>query len=54
MVQANHRLYTTYHERILNGVDTCLPVEKIMSIDEMARRLIWTPSAWCRSRVSWR
>ena len=29
-VQANHRLYTEYHERILKAVDTCLPVEKVM------------------------
>jgi DNA polymerase-4 len=28
-VQANHRLYTEYHERILAAVDTCLPVEKV-------------------------
>jgi len=27
-VQANHRLYTDYHERILKAVDTCLPIEK--------------------------
>ena len=33
-VQANHRLYTEYHERILKAVDTCLPVEKVCSIDE--------------------
>jgi DNA polymerase IV len=39
-VQANHRLYTEYHERILKAVDTCLPVEKVCSIDEMACRLI--------------
>ncbi len=41
-VQANHRLYSEYHERILKAVDTCLPVEKIMSIDEMACRLMGT------------
>jgi DNA polymerase-4 len=41
-VQANHRLYTEYHERILAAVDTCLPVEKVMSIDEMACRLMGT------------
>jgi DNA polymerase IV len=41
-VQANHRLYTEYHERILKAVDTCLPVEKVMSIDEMACRLMST------------
>ena len=41
-MQANHRLYTDYHERILKAVDTCLPVEKVMSIDEMACRLMGT------------
>jgi len=41
-VQANHRLYTDYHQRILKAVDTCLPVEKICSIDEMACRLMGT------------
>jgi DNA polymerase IV len=41
-VEANHRLYTEYHERILAAVDTCLPVEKVMSIDEMACRLMGT------------
>ena len=41
-VQANHRLYNEYHERILKAVDTCLPVEKVCSIDEMACRLMGT------------
>jgi DNA polymerase IV len=41
-VQARHRLYTDYHERILKAVDTCLPVEKVLSIDEMACRLMGT------------
>jgi len=41
-VQADYRLYTDYHERILKAVDTCLPVEKVMSIDEMACRLMGT------------
>jgi DNA polymerase IV len=41
-VQANHRLYTEYHERILKAVDTRLPIEKVMSIDEMACRLMST------------
>ncbi|MFA5041447.1 MAG: hypothetical protein WC464_07430 [Bdellovibrionales bacterium] len=39
-VKANHALYTKYHHRILDAVDTCLPVEKVMSIDEMACRLM--------------
>jgi len=41
-VQANHQLYTEYHERILKAVDTCLPVEKVCSIDEMACKLMGT------------
>jgi DNA polymerase-4 len=41
-VQANHRLYTEYHERILKALDTCLPVEKVCSIDEMACKLMGT------------
>jgi DNA polymerase-4 len=41
-VQADHRLSTEYHERILAAVDTRLPVEKVMSIDEMACRLMGT------------
>src|SRR5207245_10376166 len=28
-VQANHLLYTEYHERILKAVDTCIPVAKV-------------------------
>jgi DNA polymerase-4 len=38
-VTANHKLYSVYHERILGAVDTCAPIEKVLSIDEMACRL---------------
>jgi DNA polymerase-4 len=41
-VQANHRLYTEYHDLILEAVDTCLPVENVCSIDEMACKLMGT------------
>ena len=41
-VRADHRLYTDNHERILKAVDTCMPVEKVCSIDEMACRLMGT------------
>ena len=41
-VQARHRIYTEYHERILQAVDTCVPVEKVCSIDEVACRLMGT------------
>jgi hypothetical protein len=33
-VEANHRRYTDYHERILKAVDTCLPAT---SVPEFAR-----------------
>jgi DNA polymerase-4 len=41
-VQARHRVYTEYHQRILKAVDTCLPVDKVCSIDEVACRLMGT------------
>src|SRR5207253_3540539 len=41
-VQARHKVYTDYHDRILQAVDTGLPVEKVLSIDEMACRLMGT------------
>jgi DNA polymerase-4 len=41
-VQANHRLYSDYHERILKAVDTWVPVEEVCSIDEMACKLMGT------------
>src|SRR5262249_15614359 len=39
-VEAKHELYSVYHERVLEAVGTCLPVEKVLSIDEMAGRLV--------------
>jgi DNA polymerase IV len=36
-VQARH---PEYHERMLAAVDTCVPIEKVMSIDEVACRLM--------------
>lgn len=38
-VKANHKRYSEYHERILAAVDICIPVEKMMSIDELACKL---------------
>ncbi len=40
LVQARHKLYVQYHHRICEAVDTCLPVTKVSSIDEMACRLM--------------
>ena len=39
LVQAKHRLYVDYHHRILEAIETCIPIEDVMSIDEVACRL---------------
>ena len=39
LVQANHKLYVEYHHRILAAIDKHIPVEDVMSIDEVACRL---------------
>ncbi len=39
IVEARPQLYVTYHHRIIDAVDTVLPIEEICSIDEMACRL---------------
>ena len=39
LVQAHHKLYVEYHHRILAAIDKHIPVEDVMSIDEVACRL---------------
>jgi DNA polymerase-4 len=39
-VEGRHELYTQYHHRVVEAVESCLPVTSILSIDEMACRLI--------------
>jgi DNA polymerase IV len=39
LVQANHKLYVDYHHRILEAIDKHIPIEDVMSIDEVACRL---------------
>jgi len=39
LVKARHKLYVEYHHRIIEAVESCVPVEKVCSIDEMACRL---------------
>src|SRR5579864_8005687 len=34
-VLARHDLYTLYHKTIIEAVDTCIPIDSILSIDEM-------------------
>ncbi len=40
LVEARHDIYVDYHHRVLEAVESCLPVSSVLSIDEMACRLI--------------
>jgi len=40
LVEARHQLYVDYHHRIVEAVESCLPVTAVLSIDEMACRLM--------------
>jgi len=40
LVEARHELYTAYHHRVVEAVESCVPVTAVCSIDEMACRLI--------------
>jgi len=40
LLEARHELYVDYHHRIVEAVESCLPVTAVLSIDEMACRLM--------------
>jgi DNA polymerase IV len=40
LLEARHELYVDYHHRVVEAVESCLPVTSVMSIDEMACRLL--------------
>ena len=40
LVEARHELYVEYHHRIVEAVESCIPVTAVMSVDEMAYRLM--------------
>ncbi|HEV2486882.1 MAG TPA: DNA polymerase [Terracidiphilus sp.] len=40
LLEGRHELYTEYHHRIVEAVESCLPVTAVLSIDEMACRLM--------------
>jgi DNA polymerase IV len=40
LVEAHHEIYVEYHHRIVEAVESCIPVTSVMSIDEMACRLM--------------
>jgi len=39
-VEGRHEIYVDYHHRVVEAVESCLPVSSVMSIDEMACRLM--------------
>ena len=40
LVEGRHELYVQYHHKVVEAVESCLPVSAICSIDEMACRLM--------------
>ncbi len=40
LIEARHEMYVDYHHQIVEAVESCVPVAAVMSIDEMACRLI--------------
>ena len=40
LVEGRHELYTEYHHRVVEAVESCVPVAAVLSIDEMACRLM--------------
>ncbi len=40
LVEGRHEVYTRYHHRIVQAVESCIPVSSVLSIDEMACRLM--------------
>ncbi len=39
-VEGRHEIYTEYHHRVVEAVESCVPVTAVCSIDEMACRLM--------------
>jgi DNA polymerase-4 len=40
LIEARHEIYVDYHRRIVDAVESCLPVTAVLSVDEMACRLM--------------
>jgi len=40
LVEGRHELYVQYHHKVVEAVESCLPVNAVCSIDEMACRLM--------------
>jgi len=42
LVDGNHKAYSDYHKRVIEAVETVMPIDKVCSIDEMRIRLLET------------
>jgi DNA polymerase-4 len=42
LVDGNHKAYADYHKRVIEAVETVMPIDKVCSIDEMRVRLLET------------
>jgi DNA polymerase IV len=40
LIEGRHELYTEYHHRIVKAVENCIPVTAVLSVDEMACKLL--------------
>jgi DNA polymerase-4 len=49
LVEGRHELYVKYHHRIVEAVETCIPVTIVASIDEMACRLMGRERPACNA-----
>ncbi len=49
LVEARHRVYVEYHHKIVNAIGNCLPISAVLSIDEMACRLLSSEQTTARA-----
>jgi DNA polymerase-4 len=49
LIEARHELYVQYHHRIVEAVETCIPVAIVASIDEMACQLMGRERPVCNA-----
>lgn len=40
LVEGRHEFYVEYHHKIVDAVESCIPISTVLSIDEMASRLM--------------
>lgn len=40
IVPARHRIYIEYHDRLIEAIESCIPIDKVYSIDEVSCTLI--------------